>query len=112
VTLYIWCIHPDRSCTLQALQQAYAVLRDNAARTQYDAYGWDAVQHGLDAALFDMRQERGTDIATTAALSFHEAADGGVKALRVLRLVICAACEVRAESLCIDNINDMQIVLY
>lgn len=72
------------------------MLRDAAARTQYDAYGWDAVQHGLDAALFDTRQERGSDIATTAGLSFHEAADGGVKSLQVRRLVVCAACEVRA----------------
>lgn len=82
------------SLLLQALQQAYSVLRDEHTRSQYDAQGWEGVHHVLDASLFDSRQEAGTDLAVTVSLSFHEAADGAIKALKVQRSVTCASCQV------------------
>ena len=80
---------------MQAVKQAYKVLKDLRTRAVYDVGGLSSLAIDIDVHIFDSSEVIGDDILARAHLPFDVAAFGGVASVQAQRDAVCTQCQVR-----------------
>jgi hypothetical protein len=98
--IHLTCKSACKSKFVQALQQAYRVLRNHRQRRAYDVGGLGATGLHVDVSVFERISEDGEHIVCQAHLPFDTAAFGDVHTVTVNRSGMCHKCHVRLTLAC------------